>query len=727
MKLSFILLMSVFMTVNVFATSAGYFMPTDTIRDPSDYLAYENNSPNNSAQEQEILRVFDPNDIPYLIITTNYLKDYFTPLKNWKTRKGVRTEIITKEAISTSTTLNGNYPDTYMQIKYCIYYYFTNFHTQYVLLGGDNEAIPQVACWGKYEPNLADDYCLKNGVGCNIYNSSSHTCNTPIHHNAQAIPADIFYSCIDIENLAWNYNSNSMIGETDDGPNGSNIDLTPDVYVGRIPIAQIDTERAWLTNWIEKVIAYEKTPPLNDNYAQKLLLCGGKYDYWHDGDDGDGEYSTTPHSDVAHWSEDMFNQFIARYCGTFQRDHLFDCFDTNLTGFTDPLNFVPEYRMTNVLNRNYNLVFEASHATAAGWQIYNNGSYAMYFSDHVDALSNDVRLGVIYSWGCTSAAWDLDVGSPYPDHRVGIAKEFLVKPTGGGAVSYIGYTRYGIRALNDHDSYIGFDYAGHFYAELLNHDSNDAEYPPKLGRAFAKAKANFKNNSDSLGLYRWGQFGLNLVGDPELNVYTTTPTLYSTVAGFNAPSSFVLGQTNTFTLNTGDVCSKACLYNDNGVFLVQEADSSTGIITFSFTPVNTTSVMLTITGNNRAPFLATIPVYQRCITGTIALSESPSLVANVNVDLINDTTNNVIQSIHPDSNGAYLFEVPFGTYKVKYSLFYSGLLFYTYTSNQLIMDDSTPQLHITLPLINLHSLLPGDISVKKNNSFGESFNSIGDA
>lgn len=714
MKLYFILLMAVFMTVSIFATHAGYFMPTDTIRDVSDYLA---NDDNNDEQGQSVLREFDPDDIPYLIITTNYLRDQFIPLKDWKTRKGVKTQIITKEDISANATLNGGETVPYMQIKNCIFYYFTEFHTEYVLLGGDNDAIPQVACWGKYDTNSGDNFCLVEGAGCSdSYDPITHTCDNPLHHNAQAIPADIFYSCLDADNLNWNSNNNSKIGETNDGHNGGHIDLTPDVYVGRIPIATISTELEWLTNWINKVIDYEQSPTVSD-YTQKLLLCGGKYEYWH----GNGDsYSPEPHSDAAHWSNDLFNQFISPYWTAVQKDYLFDCDHTNLTGFIDPPYHKGRYRMGNTLERNYNLIFETSHASAAAWQIVNKpGWVELFFSHDVDDMASNVELGVIYSKGCTSAAWDINVGSNYsPNHRVGIAKEFLVKPTGGGAVGYIGNTRYGVGSLPD-DSYIGYDYAGHFFAELLNHDSADAEYPPKLGRALAKAKANLKNHANGLGFHRWCQFSLNLVGDPELNVYTNNPTLYTNVAGFIAPSSFVLDQTNTFTLNTGDIRSKACLYDNNDVFLVQEADPSTGVISFSFTPASLNPIMLTITGDNRVPFLATIPVCARTISGTVFLQDSQEHVCDIIVELIGpydpyyDEDPYAYQTTHPDASGAYQFVVPNGPHRVRYRLFdlESGLTYYPYTSPVMTMGPDTPDFHIIVPEYTLQHMAIGQLMV----------------
>jgi len=74
----------------------------------------------------------------YLIITQDSLAAAFEPLMDWKTRKGLHARIVTIESI------NFQYPgiDLQERIRNCIKDYYSNSGTDWVLLGGDTQVIP---------------------------------------------------------------------------------------------------------------------------------------------------------------------------------------------------------------------------------------------------------------------------------------------------------------------------------------------------------------------------------------------------------------------------------------------------------------------------------------------------------------------------------------------------------------------------------------------------------
>ena len=116
---------------------------------------------------------------------------------------------------------------------------YTNYGTQYVVLGGDcdgppeDQVIPTRGCYAQVG-DYTDAY----------------------------IPSDLYFGCLD---GSWNFDGDELWGETNDGINGGDIDWFSEVYVGRIP-ADNYTEAI---NQINKIIAFE-----THSSPTKILLTG---------------------------------------------------------------------------------------------------------------------------------------------------------------------------------------------------------------------------------------------------------------------------------------------------------------------------------------------------------------------------------------------------------------------------------------------------------------------
>lgn len=116
---------------------------------------------------------------------------------------------------------------------------YTNYGTQYVVLGGDcdgppeNQVIPTRGCYA-HVGDYTDAY----------------------------IPSDLYFGCLD---GSWNFDGDALWGEINDGINGGDIDWFSEVYVGRIP-ADDYTEAM---NQINKTIAFE-----THDSPTKILLTG---------------------------------------------------------------------------------------------------------------------------------------------------------------------------------------------------------------------------------------------------------------------------------------------------------------------------------------------------------------------------------------------------------------------------------------------------------------------
>ncbi|MFZ1948101.1 MAG: C25 family cysteine peptidase [bacterium] len=167
-------------------------------------------------------------EVNYLIITGEGLKPAFEPLKVWKMRKGLRSEIITVETIMASYL--GS--DVQAKVRNCIADYRTNHGTEWVLLGGDIQLIPD----RKAYVNLSDK---------------------------TYIPCDLYYADLD---GSWNADGDLYWGEVA----SDNVDMYADVFLGRAPVGSL----AEAETFVAKVLAYEGCSGLPDDYQLKMLFLG---------------------------------------------------------------------------------------------------------------------------------------------------------------------------------------------------------------------------------------------------------------------------------------------------------------------------------------------------------------------------------------------------------------------------------------------------------------------
>ncbi|MCK4547283.1 MAG: hypothetical protein KAW17_07555 [Candidatus Eisenbacteria sp.] len=148
--------------------------------------------------------------VQYAIITNSSYVDEFQPLADWKTKKGVNTEIFT------TTWIYSNYTgtDNQEEIRNFVKDYEANHGLVYVLLGGDVDVVPARVAW--------DDL------------------------GYDGIRADLYYSDTD---GSWNADGDSYWGEHP----ADNVDMYSDIYVGRAPV----NTSSEATNFVNQILTYE--------------------------------------------------------------------------------------------------------------------------------------------------------------------------------------------------------------------------------------------------------------------------------------------------------------------------------------------------------------------------------------------------------------------------------------------------------------------------------------
>ena len=382
---------------------------------------------------------FSDDDFPYIIITQKLMSDYFLPLAEWKTQKGLKTKIVNLSWIDS----NFSGRDRAERVRNFIRYAYENWHTKWVLLGGDTDIVP-------HRTVFAMD------------------CQFGAQSDENDIPCDLYFSDLDGD---WDGNNNQIFGEVDD-----NVDLYPEVFVGRASL----NSPAEVTAWVNKVITYEKNPPL-DFQKKMLFLCQVLWD--------------DPYTDTGIGKNRI--ETLNLPDGFYQITKLYES-----TGNLD------KYMAVSKINEGQNLINHSGHAW---WSVMSLGNGSLSVNDALD-LQNQDRSSTIFSIGCWAAAIDYDC----------IAEAFLSNPN-GGAVAFIGNSRYGWGSPGNP----GFGYSDRFDDKFFYFLFKEKSL--SLGEAIGLAKAFYVPFAQQENVYRWCMFEINLLGDPETPLWTDTPGILSVI------------------------------------------------------------------------------------------------------------------------------------------------------------------------------------------------------
>ena len=254
----------------------------------------------------------------------------------------------------------------------------------------------------------------------------------------------------------------------------------------------------------------------------------------------------------AYWkTESMYGSHIDPYWNP-TRSMLYD----TTSSFAGGASYnVTAANVSSQFNAGYNFAFMATHGN---WSIWSMESGYFYNSNAL-ALTNGQKQGHIYTMACITAKFD---GSSDPC----LAEGFLRNPN-GGSVSYIGSARYGWGYAYTTSHGPSIQYADHFYDILFT--GGPSGYGNHLGAVFAAHKQAMVASSSYYGAFRWVQFSLNLLGDPELYVHTRNPSTFSV----DHPGQALVGS-QTFEVDAGAAGVTVCLSKGSEVYAHGQTDGS---------------------------------------------------------------------------------------------------------------------------------------------------------
>jgi hypothetical protein len=364
-------------------------------------------------------------------------------------------------------------------------------------------------------------------------------CEAGFYPDENDIRCDLYFSDLD---GTWDANGNHLYGEVEDS-----IDMYSDVFVGRASCSDVSKAQAL----VNKLLTYEKNPPTD--YQTKMLFC----------------------AEIL-WSNPYTNSGLSK-----------DLIDERYV----PPQFDPITKLYEDLgNESWSTVMAAMNE---GQNIINHDGHANYGlmgvgtgyldSWDMDALNNSPRNSILFSIGCWPAAFDYDC----------IAEHFINNANGGG-VAFIGNSRYGWGSPGNPKYGYSDRFDQQFYASLFARDIYH------IGATIADMKSFYVPFSQQENVYRWCQYQVNLLGGPEMPIWTDTPQTLLV----EHPDTIIVGNSQfpvTVVSASGGMepVSEAlvCLMKGDGVYQRGLTDQQ-GQVLVDISPSSTGEMYVTVTAHN---------------------------------------------------------------------------------------------------------------------------------
>lgn len=294
-------------------------------------------------------------------------------------------------------------------------------------------------------------------------------------------PCDLFYGCLDVMN--WDTNSNDTVADKYDI-----IDMLPEVIVTRLPI--VNTLQG--SSCVNRFLKYEVTPDRN-SWKYNMLMGGKKLRYI---------FSEISQSDAQYMGDSLlYVNYIEPYWFG-EKKILYDS-GSDFEGGADY-----DFSAQNVLaqiNNGYNFIYINTHGDVDGWSAEGR---AFFNSDARNVVNH--TPSIIVTDACLTNAFDQTC-----------LGETFIKNINSGIIGYIGCSRYGwfTPCSTPGGCRLGTSstYSARFFQNIFTIPSKS------FGEAYTLAKRSLIGNCNWYNSYRWVQFGLNALGDPEIPIYTDVP------------------------------------------------------------------------------------------------------------------------------------------------------------------------------------------------------------
>ena len=323
----------------------------------------------------------------FLILTPSQFSSELNSLVTHKNNRGISTKLVTLNEIYNGAFFSVQGRDDAEKVKYFIKNAYDDWGISYVLLVGDEDKFPARETHIKYE----DD--------------------------AEIFLSDLYYADIYDENQdfqTWDTNDNNLFCEIDWGnpPYSDEMDLYPDVAIGRLPCMNSDQ----LSTCINKITGYENNDAFSQSWFSNFVVVGGDS-----------------------FPRDVDNVLEGEFVNTVAID-IMDGFDsTKLWASNNKLigyNPTGVEKIRNTIDKGCGFVQLSGHGIETRWSThpYNHDKlwlptpWGGFFSGDVGDLENGNMLPVVVTGACSV--------SKYNTHDNCFSWSWITNPDGGGIASY---------------------------------------------------------------------------------------------------------------------------------------------------------------------------------------------------------------------------------------------------------------------------------------------------
>jgi hypothetical protein len=369
-----------------------------------------------------------------VILTGESLRGEFERLAAWHDRMGVRTVVRTME------WLEGKYrgSDGPERVRNFLKDAYEKWGTVYVLLGGDPEIVP---------------IRILNYPWLWVLTAKT----------SENLPSDVYYTNLGGD---WNSDGDGIMGEVGQY-NEDDVDLFPDVFIGRAPVVTVDDARTF----VDKTLTYLQAEKAGTWPKRAVFLAQVLFDYL----------------DGASRAEDILSHFPE----DFETVKLYE----NYTAYPGALEETLENTLFHI-NQGCGIMSHIGH----GDLLRLNLGTSMMYRWQIDSLTNDSAYCFVYMMNCAST-------NPLVETP---AKRFIRNPH-GGAFAVMGNPIFASAGY-------GLDSEEEFFRLLFENGDLTIGALSSLCRQHLMTRY-----SDS----RWWMYLNNmLLGDPVVRLWTDEPGDY---------------------------------------------------------------------------------------------------------------------------------------------------------------------------------------------------------
>ncbi|UYP45299.1 hypothetical protein NEF87_001584 [Candidatus Lokiarchaeum ossiferum] len=512
-------------------------------------------------------------DVNYtmLLITPN-ISDYIVAAEEfaaWKSSRGIPSLVV-----SNFSAYEGR--DIPEKIRNAIISYYEIYPIEWILLMGDTDLIPIRYVYNPDTPLVKDN----ENFGSEYLK-----------------PTDFYYADLtgnwnidgdEYWGEHWEWNGSTKVGEKE-------LDYDPEVYVGRFPANTISE----LNSIIDKTIFYENGSNAGDWMGRYVSISGLSNGPNPEEGDPDGEH------------EGVVSQYIIDNLieGNMDWVHYYE--NSYYTPIEDSrVSILTKTKALTAINNGASILAYAGHGSASAF----SAKYALSSSD-VSSLTNYGRYSMIYADACSTNRFDGDT----------LGEEFVLSQ-GNAGIGYIGALRLSWYYPGDVD----LEYDNRALFKLFMREMfENGHY--QQGKALYESKWAYANSEwflDAESNYNFSYFEMErkslltyaLVGDPSVDIYTSSPTAISPLLALG--DQVYEGGKYSFQLTdqNGDIVPNATLtlFSDNKYFQVKGGKD--GVVSF-FLPHGQFSLNYSIFAHNFIPVFGSFDVLLDDITPKISSIE----------------------------------------------------------------------------------------------------------